>query len=311
MSRYFAGIDGGQSRTQAVIGDERGRILGRGAGGPADEMGEAAGSTRLSAALAEAVADAVAQACLPAETSFEGVVAGVSGFDGAPLGEAPSLPAARCTLLHDAPIAQAGAFAGRPGIVVIAGTGCAAYGVDPRGESVTVGGWGYLLGDEGSGFWIAAQALREAMRAEDEGRADHPFAVAARQRFPVASLRSVVRDLSAGRIPRSSLAALAQPILGLAMESEPDAAQIADEAAAHLASLALRTALRLEWLEAPVAFVGGLMGNAWFSELLDATLTDLSFPVRRTAPVYEPAVGALLLAYRQAGLNPDRIESPA
>ena len=75
------------------------------------------------------------------------------------------LPAAQIALSSDVEIALVGALGQRLGIVVLAGTGSAAYGVNRAGDALLVGGWGYLLGDEGSGYWIGAEALRLLARA--------------------------------------------------------------------------------------------------------------------------------------------------
>ena len=112
MSEYFAGIDGGQSSTVAIVGDERGKILGRATAGPADEVGAGAGSTRLRDALGEALAGACRAAALPYEGAIAAVVAGVSGYEGRVYGEPPRLAAQRLVILHDAPIAHAGALGG-------------------------------------------------------------------------------------------------------------------------------------------------------------------------------------------------------
>jgi len=155
----FAGIDGGQSSTVAVVGDERGRILGRGTAGPADEIGASKESTRLRDALQGALEAACADAGLAQESRFDAIVAGVSGYDGHVYGKMPALPSQRVVLVHDTPIAHAGALAGHPGVVIIAGTGSVVFGRDESGRSWTLGGWGFLFGDEGSAFSIVRDAL--------------------------------------------------------------------------------------------------------------------------------------------------------
>ena len=79
--RYLVGIDGGQSSTEAVIVDERGRILAHGTAGPADHVDELPGSTKCAEACNLAVARALEHAGLPATTSFEAVHIGLSGYD--------------------------------------------------------------------------------------------------------------------------------------------------------------------------------------------------------------------------------------
>ncbi len=301
--RLFAGIDGGQSQTRCVIADERGVLLGRGTAGPADEVGASSDSTRLRDALGDALSAAMRAAHLSPATRVDTVVAGVSGYEGSPRGVRPDLPAQRSVLLHDAPIAHAGAFAARAGIVVIAGTGSVAYGVAASGEAVTVGGWGFLFGDDGSAFAIARETVRAATCAFDDGRLDDALfrAVQAHSGYP--SLHGFVRACSDGAVARDAIAALAKTTLVLAEHGDERAAQIARSSAAALAHLAGGAARRLEMIAPEVCFVGGLLANAWFSQQIDAALGAGAPAMRRVAPRYDPAAGALLLAYREAGLQ--------
>ncbi|MGA8097021.1 MAG: BadF/BadG/BcrA/BcrD ATPase family protein, partial [Candidatus Cybelea sp.] len=208
--RLFAGIDGGQSSTVAVVADEAGQILGRGAAGPADEIGASKDSTGLRDALQGALAQACRSARLPVETKFDAIVAGVSGYDGRVYGRSPELPSERAVLMHDTPIAHAGALGGRSGVVVIAGTGSVVYGRNDEGWSCTIGGWGFLFGDEGSAFAIARDALALLMRAQDED--DPSFAAATRaacEFFAMPSLRALVHAFYKGELTRDRLASFA------------------------------------------------------------------------------------------------------
>ena len=165
--KFFAGIDGGQSSTVALIGDETGAVLGRGTAGPCDWIGQAAESPRFARALESAIGEALRAAALPAETHFETIVAGISGYEGTIHGLEPKLNAQSVRYLHDARVAHAGAFELGEGIVVIAGTGSVALGRDASGREAVVGGWGFLFGDEGSAFRDRTRGSRVAMRAQD------------------------------------------------------------------------------------------------------------------------------------------------
>jgi N-acetylglucosamine kinase-like BadF-type ATPase len=76
-------------------------------------------------------------------------------------------PADRVGVDHDCRIALAGGLSGRPGMVQIAGTGSSTFGVNASGESWRAGGWGQLISDEGSGYWLGVQAMQTAVRAFD------------------------------------------------------------------------------------------------------------------------------------------------
>ena len=313
MTQLVAGIDGGQSSTVAVIGDEDGRILGRGASGPSDEIGVGPQSSRLHAeigvgpqssrlhdALRDALANALSDAKLPEGQRFDAIVAGVSGYNGRVFGQTPHLPSERFILMHDAPIAHAGALAGRPGVVVIAGTGSVVYTRGDDGAGLTLGGWGFLFGDEGSAFRIASDALAAMMRAEDDGDASIANEMrAACEFFGMPTLRAIGRAFYHDELSRDRTAAFAPEALRFERFRS-----IADNGADRLATLAARAARTCG--VARVALSGGVFENADFrARVRDgilATLGDAEIVDAR----YEPALGALLLAYRELGT--DRVE---
>lgn len=293
--KLYAGIDGGQSGTTAVIGDERGTILGRGHAGPADEVAQDPSSTRLRDALDGALKDAMAHAGIEPATRFAAIVAGISGYEGRVYGAAPVLPTGALTLIHDAPIAHAGALGGAAGIVVIAGTGSVAYGVDDAGTAVTIGGWGYLFGDEGSAFWIAREALAQAMRDEDRGT-PNPRIPALLGHFELPSLRAVARAFYTNRISRDRVAAYARGVLEAASAGDGAAAGLRQAAAGALAHLALYAGRRLA-MEAPsIAVTGGLMNDSGLRERTHDALRELLPRAAIADPAGDPASGALLLA---------------
>ncbi|BDE05101.1 hypothetical protein WPS_03770 [Vulcanimicrobium alpinum] len=306
--RYVAGIDGGQSSTTAVIVGDDGRIRGRGTAGPADHVDEPPGSTRCADALGAAVTRALAAGGLPPATMLEAAVAGISGYDRHFDGAAPRLPARRMRLLHDAPIALAGAVQARPAIVVIAGTGSVGYGDDGT-RTVTVGGWGHLFGDEGSAYAIAREALASAMRAEDRGERA-PLGDAALSYFDVRDLRALATAALTGRITRAALASFARLVHDGARLGDADAAAVVDDAARALARLAATTIARLDLGERTprVAFVGGAVSGEGFRAAIRDRLAPLAPAAIVVPPRYDAAVGAALLAFDDAGLaHPERI----
>ncbi|MBV8073808.1 MAG: hypothetical protein JO140_00160 [Candidatus Eremiobacteraeota bacterium] len=301
---FFAGIDGGQSATVAVVADEKGKILGRGAAGPSDHVGEARDSRKFARAIEGALGLALEDAGLSEGTELEALVAGVSGFEGTIHGAAPRIRARHVRYLHDAPVAHAGAFALGAGIVAIAGTGSVAYGVAPDGTSVTVGGWGFLFGDEGSAFRIGCDAVMRAMRAADRTPAKpNRIAAAACTAFEVADLRAFARAFYTGAIERAALAAFAIEVLRLAAEQESDAAFVVERAARAIVELVVTCAQRLRLRAAcEVALSGGLVADRFYRELVGAKLLDALPAVTLVEPRWDPPTGALLLAFKEAGL---------
>jgi len=167
--KLYLGVDGGQSGTTALIGDEAGRVVGAGEAGPCNHAAAEEGRARLERAVGESLRQACLQAGLdPATVRFEAACFGMSGGpDDKREVLAGILRAGKLIVTHDAAIALAGATATGRGIVTIAGTGSIAFGRNPEGRSARAGGWGYLFGDEGGAFDIGRQALRAALRMEE------------------------------------------------------------------------------------------------------------------------------------------------
>jgi N-acetylglucosamine kinase-like BadF-type ATPase len=287
----YAGIDAGQSSTSAAIADETGTVLGRGYGGPADEIGALPTSTRLRDALEEALAHAVVDARLSAGVWFDSIVVGISGYEGRVYGQPVRLPSGDVRLVHDSVIAHAGALGGAAGVVVIAGTGSAAYASFGDGSTHFAGGWGYLFGDEGSAFWIARRAVEMAIAHGDCDGTARLLSF-----FDVHALRELTRAFYLGRITRASLASFAPVCLQAARDRDgclclcepPERAALA---LAELAALAARGRDPQR-----VAFTGGLVADAWFfGRVREATSRRLP-GVEICEAAGDPVDGALRLA---------------
>ena len=322
--RLFLGVDGGQSGTRAMIGDETGRVVGIGRG-PA---------YRYEGAIAEAVSAGAAEGA-----SFETACFGLSG--GAAGKEAlvrELVKADFYVITHDADIALTGALAGaaqgpsgpplaqkpaavRPrqaplcgpgfwkerGIIVIAGTGSMAFGRNGEGRSARAGGWGYAFGDEGGAFDLVRQALRAALRLE-EGWGP-PTAL--RQLLLGASGSTDANDLMhrfyTSEYPRERVAALAPLVDQAAAEGDRVAQEILKGAAQSLAAIAgiVRGHLYEQREAAVVSYTGGVFRSRVVLERF-RMLVELEDGNRVEAPrygsVYGPAAGALIEAYRAAGV---------
>jgi glucosamine kinase len=187
---------------------------------------------------------------------------------------------------EDGETAWLGAFGAAPGIAVFAGTGSGARGCD--GERwVRAGGHGFLLGDEGSAYWIGRAAANAALRWEDGmgGSAALRDAVAGASGRDLAGL---VEDVHSHPSDRGRLASLAPVVTALAGEDEA-ARRIALEAAGHLAELASAVRRRL----GPLPVCG--MGGVFRAPVIWDRFAELTGAVRPLAP---PEVGAALLAGR-------------
>jgi N-acetylglucosamine kinase len=305
--KLFLGVDGGQSSTKAIIGDEAGRMLGEGAGGPCNHARAGEGRARFERGMRESLRAACESAGLDAASArFEAACFGMSG--GPDDKEAilrEILPARRVIVTTDAAIALAGAVEGGNGVIVIAGTGSIAYGKNAAGKTARAGGWGYIFGDEGSGFDVVRQALRAVLRAE-EGWG--PEAPRLRRELLAATGAANANDalhrLYGDEWPRSRTAALAAAVDAAARDGDRMAADVLNRTAHELAMLAasVRGQLWPAGEQVQVAYIGGVFKSATVLERFTA-LVDLSGD-RCVEPRYGPAEGALLEAYRCAGLSP-------
>ncbi len=306
--KLFLGVDGGQSSTTALIGDETGRILGAGVGGPCNHAATQEGREKLERAVAACLAAACDQAGLDAGTiRFEVACLGMSGGpDDKREILAALLRAGKLIVTTDAVIALAGATPTGQGIIVVAGTGSMAFGRNARGDTARAGGWGYLFGDEGSAFDIARQGLRAALRME-EGWG--PPTVLRRLFLEVAGSADAWQAMHlfyTDEWPRSRLAMLAPLVDRAALAADAVARQILDDAAAHLAGFAgaVRAQLWKPDEAVDVAYSGGVFRSAIVRERF-RRLVEADAGTRCGPPRHGPAAGALLEAYRAVGLNPE------
>lgn len=268
-------------------------------------MGEARDSNRQAAVIDGVLSAALREASLPGTTRFAAIVAGISGFDEGETAE-PALQTQvdSVRVVHDAVIAHAGALDGEPGIVVLAGTGSVAYGTSASGAPVRAGGWGYLFGDAGSAFWIGRYAIHLAMHDEDLNLGDDRWRRRILTALGLPTLRAVQHAFAHGELTRARIAALA-PVALAEGDGHPYAQLICGDAAQRLVQLVQIVALRLAAGAPLVSYAGGLFANEAIRSDWEAGVGGEIPEARIVAPRYDPALGALRLAYRLAGLRPD------
>jgi N-acetylglucosamine kinase-like BadF-type ATPase len=305
--RLFLGVDGGQSSTTALIGDETGRVLGAGRGGPCNHAAAAEGRARFERAVRESLAAACAQAGLDSgSVHFEAACFGLSGGpDDKREILAALVPAERLIVTTDAEIALSGATETGQGIIVIAGTGSIALGRNARDHTVRAGGWGYIFGDEGSAFDVARQAVRAALRMEEGWGPSTVLRQSLLAAAGAADSNDLLHRFYTPDWPRDRVAQLA-PLVDEAAESADFVAlEILNSAAQQLAALAgsVRAQLWKPEESVEVAFSGGVFRSRRLTErfrlLVELGSANHCGPVR-----YSPAVGALVEAYRAAHLTP-------
>lgn len=187
------------------------------------------------------------------------------------------------------------------GIVLIVGTGSAAFGRSETGQTARAGGWGYLIGDEGSGFAIGRDALRKMTEAYDRDDTLSSMMEAIAKRWSIQAPRDIVDRIYRSPEPRQRIAELA-PLVGDAAESgDVIAREILVAGAKELAQLVQTVAIRLgiESATIPLAISGGVgVNSALMREEIIANLTGRKLAMKPITVVEEPARGCIELARR-------------
>lgn len=304
--RLFLGVDGGQSSTTALIANEKGNVIGRGAGGPCNHVAAEEGRRKFLSAVGDCLGQACEQAGLSAATvQFAGACFGLSGGaeDKAPY-IYELVRSEQYKLTHDGEIALTGATGGLPGIIIIAGTGSFAFGKNADGVTGRSGGWGYIYGDEGGAFDLTRQALRAALRYEEGWGPKTQLRAMLLEATGTTSANQLLH-LFYSDTPRSKVAAYAPLVAQAAEAGDTVAADIIARAAGELTRYVAGVYQQLfQPGDSPrISFIGGVFGNL---RLLDLFTAEIQRTISKDMrpPLYEPVVGALLEAMRLAGCNP-------
>jgi N-acetylglucosamine kinase-like BadF-type ATPase len=302
--KLFLGVDGGQSSTTALIGDETGRVIGMGRSGPINHVGAAEGRAKFLHAVSACLSQAAQQAGLSAP-EFE---SSCLGFSGGPADkDALTREVVKSwlySITHDALIALSGATGGQPGVVVIAGTGSIAFGCNPDGRTARAGGWGHIFGDEGGAFDLVRRALRAVLRDEEGWGPPTRLRESLLDATGASDANDLLHRFYTLEYPRPRVAALAPLVERASTAGDNVAHDILMSSAHTLANLAtaVRRSLFLEHLPALVSYVGGVFRCRPILERF-RLVVEMEEGNRVAAPLYGPAAGALIEAYRVAGIE--------
>ena len=318
--RYYIGIDGGGTKTVCLLSIEDGTIIGRGSAGPSNYQVVGIKQTRsaIEACVKEAIAKSGSQIA-----EIQHITLGMAGVDRPEdhkvvnqILDTLDVRFGTRIIDNDAVIALAGTTLGRPGVVIICGTGSIAFGINQAGKRCRAGGWGHILGDEGSGYDIGRRAMAAALRDAD-GRGD---ATTLKQmlmehlQLPVIEhlLSRVYRD----NMPRHAIAGLAPLVLEAASRGDNVSQDILSHAGSELAQGAISVIRRLgmEQDGFEIGLVGGVLGTESRLTSMIKELTQHAAPHSRViTPRFDPVVGALLLALKltDQGLTPDIVDNIA
>lgn len=300
MSLYL-GIDGGGSKTVCAIADDA-VVLGQATTGGCNvvRLGEETARANLQGAIRQACDTAhVRPGDIDSSTIGVAGAASVAAVATAVRRAAADAGLRETDVVGDNVIAMEAAFAGLPGVVVMAGTGSIAFGRNPRGETARAGGYGFAVSDEGSGHWIGRALVAAALRAHDHHREELLNAVVAQ--WSVDGRDALVRK--ANENPPPDFAQLFPLALKAASSGDPAAVSVMQSAGRELAALA-STVLSSLWDDhkpVRIALGGGVFANAaLIRKTFYLALRESHPAVAVNFRPIEPVAGALWLARRKA-----------
>jgi N-acetylglucosamine kinase-like BadF-type ATPase len=291
------GIDAGGTKTVAQLADDGGAVLAevRGSGANLLSLGEQGVETVLRDVIARAVDGHPAWP--------EVVCIGMAGVDQPQESDQVKAVLARIgpfqqeLVVSDSLIALEAGAPDSPAVVVAAGTGSIAYGRDATGRAARAGGWGFVLADEGSGFWLGREALRAVMRAADNRGPATALTDLVLAHYGVSRTRDVAREVYNGGVTPAAVAELASAVHAAAEAGDKVARRILEEAGVELSILAQSVAEQLSLPLGPVVLAGGTFRAA--PSLVTAVRHELARRLPRAAVrllEVEPAYGAVRLA---------------
>src|SRR5262249_28906690 len=303
--RYVVGVDGGGTKTTAVVLGEDRDIHGSATSGPANSR--SAGAVAASANIAEAITAALHTAQV-ALADVATICLCLSGFD-TDL-DLPVSHSAVGLLGYSRPVimendvvgAWAGATEAQAGIVVISGTGSTALGMNAQGALWRADGWDYILGDFGSGFDIGRTGIRTAVRALDGRTAPTLLALELHTAFGVDDAEGMRRLADGGGLGKLEMAAFAEHVSRAADAGDVAARDILARAGNDLAEQAIAIIRRLgmEHDEFSIATVGSVFKSApWVTEPFRRLVGQVAPRAIFRAPLHPPEVGAAILGLRR------------
>ena len=303
---WFLGVDGGASKTAAIVTDEHGTVAGRGLAGGSNHL--RVGIEEATRNVERAVNTALVEAGI-AIREIEYAYCGIAGSDHPAHHERVVealrifFPRGNFIVDTDARVALTGAVGFGAGVVIIAGTGSVAFGRNDLGREARAGGWGPTLGDEGSGYAIAREGLAAIVRAYDGRGESTAMTQLLCNEYSMCDPKDLPRFVYAATTHADDIARYGKLVIEAAQGGDPVALGIIDNAGRELAACVIAVAEKLDLLAVPfpVAFVGGAFkaGEVLLGPMRSAI--NASAPYATIAPPRcTPVEGAAMMAVRAA-----------
>jgi len=253
---YFLGIDAGSSSTKWTVLDDGGNLISNGRSRPLDgHIYRSESLNRLNEFLLEMGSEA------------EGVIKGIyAGITGASVIDTENqaiknvflkyFPKTQISIDIDVALGYRSSFKADRGIYIYAGTGSIAIYQDQSGQLKSLGGWGYLLGDEGAGYWIGRKVLRQVLFEIESDQKTSRIREVVQSYVPEVGRNAILKFTYENS--REEIAKLAKPLIQLAIQGDSKACEIVNLAASHLAELALRAEKAAGLDSSKIVFGGGI-----------------------------------------------------
>jgi N-acetylglucosamine kinase-like BadF-type ATPase len=307
--QMYLGVDGGGTKTHIALMNVSGKVTCEGSSGPSNPLrvGVETAVTNIAKAINEACdRDGVSRG------DIVGATLGLAGVRRADLKRSvresfiKRLGIRKVEVVTDAEIALFATTLGKPGLVVIAGTGSVCLGKNEKGEMAISGGWGPLAGDEGGGVGIAQQALHTIAKASDGRGVPTKLSRRAAEYFRASGPENLIVAIYSPQVDNTRIAGFARHVVETAQDGDPIAVRILDDAGYELglAACAVIGKLKLDGSKVPIGCVGSVFKAG---ELLTVPMLE---KVRSCAPnafltetVMPPAHAAALMAYNHPRNN--------
>jgi N-acetylglucosamine kinase-like BadF-type ATPase len=300
---FVLGLDAGGTKTVCLLADAEGRVIAE-ARGPGANL-QAAGELAVEKVLHDVMESAIGDR----DVAPSAICLGIAGVD-----RPDDLAAvraimrrigykARVVVVNDALVALEAGAPGAPGVVIVSGTGSIAYGRNAAGESARAGGWGYVLGDEGSGYWIGRAALRAVLREADQRGPATALTPLLLAHFGVREAQGLIHEVYQSDLKSTSIGALARCVYQAFMQGDSVAIGILRSAADELEGAGVSVARRLGLLGEPFTCVlaGGIFRAVpWLQEELQRRLPVAAPRCVAWLLDREPAMGAVSIALQEA-----------
>jgi len=299
----FLGIDGGGTKTHAALMNETQEVLAEGDAGPSNPL--RVGVETAVSNIIKAIEDACDRGGLLA-TDITAATLGLAGVRRRDLRErvresfCKKLNIRNTTVVTDAEIALFGTTMGKPGLVVIAGTGSICLGRNEKGETAISGGWGPLAGDEGGGVGIAQAALHVVAKASDGRGRQTALSAQAAEYFRASGPENLIVAIYSPQVDNMRIAGFAKLVVETALAGDPAAIEILTDAGRELgvAACAVIEKLRLGDQKIPIGCVGSvfLAGKLLTDPMLEVVHRAAPYAFL-TQPLVQPSNAAALMAF--------------